>query len=333
MTSSEQFVEKHCGVQQNDTIVEDLIRIWVYYKVEVCCKVYEGLETGIFRVDGVPYEWAPINWKELETHQVRRSSEINININRNRMSHIAVEENVYAQARRLRRQAWTGTWAGEDSFMDDCMRDHLANLYSLQKPFWLQFDDEMSQPLCKLNSPFADSLGFESGGITVDIYKAYFTPTYPIKPLGYSPINTGVTYDEQVFVNGTPIADSQFTVDEEIGMVLFNIPLTVNDIVTMRYRWRCHVHIAPPCVLQPLILANHVYSSGIIFEQITPVTTLDPHHLEVPCTEHDDGHTLQIPKTVGEPTIPWITGGVADPNPTPDPLPAPTIPEGALISP
>lgn len=221
-----------------------------------------------FIVDGIHHEFLPGAFEELEDDEygVRRMSDKVLSGERfvTTVQKYSDTNNPYIHQRKIHRQAWGAEW-GADSFMDLEMYDHLRTLYTLQKPFWLQYDDVMSREGAQLYNYSND-------------YKAYFTPTYPIAPFGHTPI-APLGYEATVVVNNQ-VKFSGFTIDSEIGCVRFDTALTASDEVFMAYTWKSYV-IINKFNLECKI-AQDLYEGSIVFEQIRPNYTSNPWNITIP---------------------------------------------------
>lgn len=231
--------------------------------------VYEGK----FIVEGRHYEWLPGEWNKSPEFGPRKQTIPTLDLR-----HITVVQqaptttDTYIELRKVHRQAWTVSWT-ENAPMDLFMRDHLETLYTLQKEFWIQFDDEMTR-----EGAILETIGTE--------YKAYFTPTFPIMPYGSIP-SAPTNYNGTVYVNGTA-QYTGFTVDSEIGMVRFNSALTSSDIVQMAYSWKARVRIEQ-CDIRPGFgLARHMYVGNLMFMQTRPDYENDLFPITTGVTTDDD---------------------------------------------
>lgn len=223
-----------------------------------------------FVIDGVQHDYLPGAFEDLTTGDFKVRAESYPILNNKRLvvvqSAPADTDNLYAERRKLSRQAWRASFDAE-AWMDMCMRDQLMTLYTLQKSFWIQFDDEMSRCLGNLFT-----VGRE--------FRGYFTPTYPIAPFGYTPDNP-TYYNGTIYVNGVGVTGG-FDVDSETGMVRFTDALDVDAKVQMKYTWRVFVRIAE-IDIKANLLAQGTYVGSVIFEQMTPDYTLDPWDYVLPC--------------------------------------------------
>lgn len=221
-----------------------------------------------FIVDGVQHTYLPGSFTNVTEPQwsVRSNSYPALDLKNIIVIEQAPSDNTepYSGKRVVHRQAWKATWE-QESFMSFDMYDHLRILFTLQKTFWLQYDDEMSRDGARL-----DTIGED--------YKSYFTPTYPIAPYGYDPQNN-VGYPGTVFVNGYPYPSNSFWVDSELGIVRITKPTTglvSTDEVTMAYTWRSFVRILS-FDMQPVSKVAQVgYVGTVVFEQMRPNTSYDP---------------------------------------------------------
>jgi hypothetical protein len=207
----------------------------------------------------------------------------------------------YIHKRKIWRQAWVASW-DDDSPMDLIMRDQIFTLYTLQKNFWLQFDDEMTR--CKAN---LFTIGAD--------WKSYFTPTYPIVPYGWEP-NDLKPHNGNIFVqnpDGTVSTYwSNFETDNEIGMVEFYSALTQEHKVQMSYTWRSFVRIME-CNIRPNEIAQNKYTGTVVFEQIRPDYTTDPWLITLP---PDCGDPTEINYTPGSGGQTNYSGGTYGSNST-----------------
>lgn len=244
-----------------------------------------------FIIDGYQFFYLPDQWTQdrSEGYGVRRESFPTLN---GEHIHIIMApptraDNPGYEKRKVRRQNFMATWS--ESFTDGEMADHLRLLYDLQKPFWMQFDDEMSRCCVRLVCPDVEN-------------KEFFTPTFPIAPFGYTPEN-GVTYNGLVHVDGIPVYTG-YTIDSDAGMVRFNESLTEGAEVTLSYTWKMYALITE-YDLNPQEIAGEIYRGSIKFTQIPPNYSRDPWHGEYPGADCSYPTTPTVATDVSQPTIPW----------------------------
>jgi len=204
-----------------------------------------------FVVEGRFYDLLPGEWERASELGVRKQIYPTLDL-----KHITVIQqapttsDTFIERRKVHRQGWKATWTSE-SIMNRFQRDHYETAYFLQKSFWIQYDDEMSRENAVLEQIGTD-------------YQAYFTPTFPIAPYGYT-VYDKTEYPGTVFVNGVP-RYTGFSVDSEIGMVRFATPLAPTDVVQMKYTWKAYVRV-DSVDLKPHVLANDIYVGQVTFVQ------------------------------------------------------------------
>lgn len=220
-----------------------------------------------FIVDGVAHTYLPASFTNVnEQWGVRSTSYPTLDLKNVIVIEQAASNNnePYSGKRKIHRQAWKADWE-QEAFMSFDMYDHLRELYTLQKTFWLQYDDEMSR----------DGARLETMG---DDFRSYFTPTYPIAPYGYDPQNQ-VRYNGTIFKNGYPLPSNTYWVDSELGIVRITSDkpaLTITDEITMAYTWRSFVRILSFDMRPVSKVAQTGYVGTIVFEQVKPNTSYDP---------------------------------------------------------
>lgn len=242
---------------------------------------YRELENDYFIVEGVAHEKTnPANFvpDQIDNGSPLVTAYPTLDLDRFVVIQ-STQSNNYADRRKLYgNQVFVATWEGAGS-ASKCLRDHLYNLDKFDKKFWLQYDDEMSRYYARL--------------ICADTqYKAYFTPTHPIAPFGYTP-DAPEGYENTVFVND--VAQSTgFTVDSYAGCVVFDTPLTEEDIVTMAYTWKAYVQIAVFDMEDNPGESQVRYSGTVVFHQIEPIygEALDFRYEGDPCVEPEEDYEL-----------------------------------------
>lgn len=223
-------------------------------------------------IDGIHYDYTPSDWQDMgEDYRPNVKSTPILDLDRVIIKHAKYEDSYgVLNHRKLIRQEWTIGWQN-GAFMDKFMRDHLFNLYSLQRSFWIQYDDEMSRTCVRLHN-------------VADNYRAYYTPTFPIAAYGWDPKNNRAKkHRRNVFVNGLPT--TAFSVDEETGTVVFDDDLTSTDKVTMNYTWRCRVRVKSFNVSPSNDMPN-MYIGTVTVEQVEPNSVDD--HWTVTYPDQDD---------------------------------------------
>lgn len=182
--------------------------------------------------------------------------------------------------RYLVQQAWRAEW--DNAYIDLCLRDHLYTLYTLQKPFWIQFDDEMS----------FDCVAMEP----LDANRTqYVTPTYPVAfyrssdPEGARQVEHAYF---QVYFNGSEAKwdDNPWRFDSEIGLLIFQNPVPSDIIVSIRYLWRAYVRIRE-LNFTIAAYAQGPYTGFVEFEQVqvpNVVERFDDRMSKPPCRRCPD---------------------------------------------
>lgn len=205
--------------------------------------------------------------------------------------------NYYTDARYIIRQMWSVGWSS--AFMSWCMRDHLMTLYSLQKGFWLRYDDEMSRE-----------------GVTLQAVNTartqFVTPTYPI-----AMYRTGDPDQEyrnehlyvEVRIDNVEVDwnVNPYRIDHEIGLIVFKNAVSATSFVQIKYLWRAFVRVKEISLAQ-LAMAQHVYTGTVVFEEMsapTRVERFDQFIVNEPCRdcENQDKRVTdtgeECPDTIG----------------------------------
>jgi hypothetical protein len=222
---------------------------------------------GKFIVEGRHYEWLPAEFRRSPEFGVRKQTFPTLDLkNITIVQQAPATTDTYIEKRKVHRQAWQVSW-DESAPMDLSMRDHLETLYNLQKEVWIQFDDEQTR-----DGAILETIGTD--------YSSYFTPTYPIMPYGNDPSDPR-EYNGTVFVNNIP-RYTGFSIDSEIGMVRFDTPLTVNDVVQMAYSWKVKVRVDQCDIGAGFRLARHMYVGNVMFVQAAPTYLTDPFPVTMP---------------------------------------------------
>lgn len=163
----------------------------------------------------------------------------------------------HANPRYIVQQVWRADW--DQAFIDLCMRDHLYLLYSLQKAFWIQFDEEMSYDCARMESINA--------GRT-----AFITPTYPVAYYRASDTDGAIQSERayyQVLLNGAPANWdlNPWRFDPEVGLLIFQTAIPSDVVVGIRYLWRAYVRIRE-LEFNISAYAQGPYNGYAVFEQI-----------------------------------------------------------------
>lgn len=254
-----------------------------------------------FIIEGYHFDDLPGNWMALHSDGfgVRRQSYESADNGRivtvQKKPHL--DNLSFADKRKISTQAYQVTWQQPRSVMGRCMYDHLSTLYSLQKGFYLQFDEVMT---------YDPSVPAHLNNFGVNT-RAYFTPTYPIKPFGWTP-SAPTTWDRCVFINNRPVDPTSFTVDEDSGCIQFRAQLLSTDIVSAIYTWRMYVQIADFSVVPgPEEVAQEFYVGTVTFEQVKkPTGTPDLWLVTPPCVDPAglsfSGAVLSLPSQAIQPS-------------------------------
>jgi hypothetical protein len=238
-----------------------------------------NLDLGYLIVEGVKYDWTPSSFDSLSEDQLRMEVYDNI-VGEKIVSYIEQppdDAEAYVHLRKGGTVVVRAEWDGQ-AFMDVCMRDHLSLLYELQKPVFIQFDDEMSSYCSRLDR-YDDNT------------QVYFTPTYPVYPLGYQP-NAGMSVDDwtDCLIANNNFVNEGYSIHSKAGLVVFDTPRNPDDNVSLGYTWRMYCRVAE-LELRPLegAMAQTAYSGRVTFEQVAiPVGAHDPWYGVVPCIECED---------------------------------------------
>lgn len=217
-----------------------------------------------FIVDGVQHEHLPGNFTNVNdpTWSVRSNTYPTLDLKNVVVIEQANSDDRYPYngKRKVQRQAWVAEFSS-DSFMSFDMYDHLRELFTIQKSFWLQYDDEMSRDAARLETMGND-------------FQSYYTPTFPIAPYGYGPTHV-VDYNGTVWVNNVP-KFSGFSIDSELGVVKFSTALNISSEVLMAYTWRSFVRIMAFDMRPMSQVAQTGYTGTVVFEQMRPNHAYDP---------------------------------------------------------
>lgn len=220
-------------------------------------------------IEDVLYDWCPSGFHRLAgADGIRSESVATLGLNRQIVTPSPLSEeqwftfeksNVHDESRLLVNQSWTVEWT--NAVTDLCLRDHLYLLYSLQKGFWMMYDEEQSRTCCVLE-PINSSR------------KVYLTPTYPIAFYRHSDLS-GQRQEEhlylQIFFDGEPVRWSQhpWRCDPNNGMIVFNDAVPQGVVVTVSYLWRAYVRVREVELIVK-DLAQVAYVGSATFEQLRP---------------------------------------------------------------
>lgn len=255
------------------------------------------LRDGYIVVEDVAYDDAPDGWERSGAEDgVRGDTFATLTLTRQNVVLPArtgtawngyADENLegaavdaYVDARYVVRQTWTLSWG--EAFMGWCMRDHLMTLYTLQKAFWLAFDDEMSRECATLEAVDSER-------------KAFVAPTYPIAFYRAGDPDGQYSQDHvyaEVRVDGEVVdwQSNPYRIDPEIGLVAFETAVAEGSLVTLKYLWRAFVRIKE-LRLDQKALARHVYTGAVTFEQVSAplqVERFDDVATTEPCRDCDN---------------------------------------------
>lgn len=183
-------------------------------------------------IDGIFYDILPYTFHpNFDEYGISSTVEFTFTGNNFVVVHGRANENDFSKRRKIYSRGWIVEFSGESPATSE-MYDQLRTLYTLQKPFWIQFDNEMSRCYANL-----ETVGTE--------YRSYYTPTYPIFPYGHEPGDDADDFTGCIFIDGELYSGS-ITVDRENGVITFpdTIVLTQQSRVQMKYTWRDYVTIA-----------------------------------------------------------------------------------------
>lgn len=254
-----------------------------------------SLRSFVFSIEDIAYEWPPSKFARLDgedgvkgesvrtaglARQVVVPRPFNSNAWYGCESQSAVEgsgtaTDFHPNLRMLPSQAWQADW--QEAVVSACMRDHLYTLYTLQKPFWIQFDDEMSHDCSVLDCVSTDR-------------KSFATPTYPVAFYRVADPNNArhVTHSYmQVYLNGELHSwdSNPWRFDPEMGLIVFENSIAAEDVVGMKYLWRAHVVIRE-INFEIAAYAQGPYRGTVVFEQIPAPASVERFELNLspePC--------------------------------------------------
>ena len=176
---------------------------------------------------------------------------------------------------------WQMEWT-ETSWMNVCMRDHLIGLYTSQRPFWIQFDEEMSRE------------GFLLEAID-DSNKTFQLPTFPLAYYTTATSTASTSYVVnpyiKIFTSANPAIQETtlFRVNLDSGLIKFDTAIASGKIV-VKYLWRAYVKIKA-IDLQPIQWSQDIYAGTIAFEQTDPgivVERFDNKYVTYDCIKFDE---------------------------------------------
>jgi hypothetical protein len=252
-----------------------------------------------FIIEGYHFEDLPGEWEQVSNDGfgVRRQTYPTADNKRQVVINkpLRTDELSFADKRKISTQAFRAGWSLPDSYCSRCMYDHLVNLYSLQKTFYIQYDDVMTY------DPTSPAVLQKIGVQT----RAYYTPTFPIKPFGWTPLDA-TTWALKVYVNNIPVNTDSFTVDEDSGMIQFRGPLLVTDVVTAVYTWRMYVQVADfNLIPAPGEIAQELYVGSVVFEQVSkPAGAPDNWYITLPCMDPSNNVPSLSAPALSLPSVP-----------------------------
>jgi hypothetical protein len=283
-----------------------------------------------FCVEDVAYDWAPSKFMRIDGEDgVNSDSVKTLDLSRKIVTPRPVNDtpwfayesqsavfaptseatDYHPNPRYLVQQAWRADW--QEAYVDLCMRDHFYLLYSLQKAFWIQFDDEMSYE-CVAMEP-----------ISVD-RRQFITPTYPIAFHRSSDAEGARQIEHayfEVYFNGglAKWEDNPWRFDPEIGLLIFQNAIPSDMIVSIRYLWRAYVRIRN-LGFTIAALAQGPYTGFVEFEQVpTPyvVERFDTTMTRPPCrrcpdNKYSDGTEIEECTPYVAPAVANMSEGEAE---------------------
>lgn len=236
--------------------------------------VYDYLD--IFAIDGVQYPYVPdsIELRKLEERRdpITTLYKDVINVN-TRASNTNTQEFYQRQHR------WQVVKLLFD-IADLRLVDQITTLHSLDKPFFVRFDDECARTISDSYNGTLAELHCASGDS-----RTYITPTYPIKQENYDPLVID-SFDYHVYLyNGGTFVNVQhgFSVNKESGIVTFDSKLSAGTRVFMRYAWRMYCRILDYKFSEANELVQDVYKGHIVLQQLEePATEVENYFKTVP---------------------------------------------------
>jgi hypothetical protein len=179
-----------------------------------------------------------------------------------------------------KKMAWNANW-NQSSPMSVCMRDHLMGLSVTQRPFWIQFDEEMSREYEKL-TPIDDlSLKFQ-------------LPTYPVAYHTTASETADNTYNLfpyiQLYDDTNTLIEEPALINPETGLIVFT---TGRDVVYVKYLWRAFVRVKA-ISLDNIQWSQDIYGGTVSFEQVEADPVVDRFD-----NKYRNGNCLKFDEEVG----------------------------------
>lgn len=159
------------------------------------------------------------------------------------------------------KMAWNCNW-NQNSPMNVCMRDHLMGLSSTQRPFWIQFDEEMSREGEKLYPIDATGERFQLPTYPV----AYFTTASDTADKSYNIFPYIQIFDETDTLLSQPIL-----INKDTGLIVTQVPQTY---IKVKYLWRAFVRVKA-ISLDNIQWSQNIYGGTVSFEQVATEPVVD----------------------------------------------------------
>ena len=255
----------------NRAVIVDNVYAIIYYTTEseVNPTVQSTGEIDVddsFVVDGVIYPYLPEQFTTFAYDNNASADTLHKNMVAvgDRSTDTAARPYIYK-----RNELWQ-TWRADFTVVGQEFVDQILALYSINKNFFIRFDDEMSRTI---NGDYVDSMT-ELHNVNGD-RRVYLTPTYPIKQSGYSPLLQDV-FDYHVYLfDGTDFLNIKegFSVDKHSGTVVFQSKLLDTTRVFMAYTWRIKVRVADYNFQEISEEANTYYTGHVLFYQVEEEAT------------------------------------------------------------
>jgi len=175
----------------------------------------------------------------------------------------------FAPARKIAMQAWSCMWS-EESLVTPYLAEQLQTLFLSDKSFWLQYDAEMSRcwgRCLALDNDIADPLS--------DM--AYWTPTFPVFPLGTENFTATLSPDwsDSLWV-GRQLYDGSYDVYPDTGLVVIHPDgrrFSPRTKVHLKYTWKAYVRLRE-LRLVPYQITQSYYTGEAVFEQVPVANVL-----------------------------------------------------------
>lgn len=159
------------------------------------------------------------------------------------------------------KMAWNCNW-NQNSPMNVCMRDHLMGLSSTQRPFWIQFDEEMSREGEKLYPIDATGERFQLPTYPV----AYFTTASDTADKSYNVFPYIQIFDETDTLLSQPVL-----INKDTGLIVTEVPQTY---IKVKYLWRAFVRVKA-ISLDNIQWSQNIYGGTVSFEQVATEPVVD----------------------------------------------------------